>query len=277
MALAYYAMGQKDALLIHAERSLHLSRQLNIHTHMLVSNALLAICHLSADPVSALVHSQNALEQCAFSDPEQYRPILIILEEICRHEAQEPSNHIIDGVFENSLERLPVPRRIEGWLYLAQYWVRMGQNSKAKELAHKANQMATRRKMLTHALRSRRIISALSQDSDSLHAHEQFTDLRTALVEPLSEIEKNQRHAFLCVGIFPLIRSTTPSNLDTHIFYGQHDVYTAIRVVGRGAMATVYLCENTNKERVALKWLTQNHELCADPIRSKKFRATLAL
>ncbi|MEC8381382.1 MAG: hypothetical protein VXZ96_13720, partial [Myxococcota bacterium] len=42
-------------------------------------------------------------------------------------------------------------------------------------------------------------------------------------------------------------------------FHGHHDVYTVIRVIGRGAMATVFLCENSKKERIALKWLTQSH------------------
>ena len=95
-----------------------------MNTHIVVSNALLAICNLPADPISALVYSQNAVEQSNVSDPEQYRSILIVLEEICRLEAGEPSQHVIDDQFENNLQKLPVPRRIEGWLFLAQYWAR---------------------------------------------------------------------------------------------------------------------------------------------------------
>ena len=197
MALAYYAMGQRDALLVHAQRSLHLSRQLNIPTHIVVSNALLAIYHLTTDPISALVYSQNALEQSKHSDPEQYKAILIILEEICKHEAGEPLQNVIDDKFEMTLQHLPVPRRIEGWLFLAQYWIRIGQSEKSTELAKKANEMATRRKMLTHALRARRILSTLDETSVSIQAHEQFTDLRSSLIEPLSEREKvNAMHFY---------------------------------------------------------------------------------
>ena len=52
-----------------------------MNTHIVVSNALLAICNLPTDPISALVYSQNAVEQSNVSDPEQYRSILIVLEE----------------------------------------------------------------------------------------------------------------------------------------------------------------------------------------------------
>ena len=201
MALAYYAMGQTEALRIHAERALHLARQLNIHTHIIVSNALLAICLLSTDPISALVYSQNALEHCNFSDPEQYRPIMMILEEICRQETEEPSNHRIDDAFVAQLEQLPVPRRIEGWLYLAHYWARTAQLDKAKQFAQQANQMASLRKMLTHALRARKLLVYLHKEEDSLVLQDQFIDLRTSLLEQLPEAERIKAMYFYKAGL----------------------------------------------------------------------------
>ena len=84
-------------------------------------------------------------------------------------------------------------------------------------LAQKANQMATRRKMLTHALRSRRILSALGKTNASHQIHEQFTDLRSSLLEPLSEFEKVNAMHFYGAG-FHFEREHQPSD-DTHTLF----------------------------------------------------------
>ena len=73
MALAYYAMGQRDALLVHAQRSLHLSRQLNIPTHC----GQQCTGHLPSynGPHISTRLQPNTLEQSKHSDPEQYKAI----------------------------------------------------------------------------------------------------------------------------------------------------------------------------------------------------------
>jgi tetratricopeptide (TPR) repeat protein len=201
MALAHYAMGQQDATILHAEKALKMARELKIHTHVIVCSALMAIAHSSFDPISALFYSQEAVEHCLIRDPEHYMQIMILLEEICRINAREPSRHNIDSDFVKQIDLLHVPRRIEGWLYLAHYHARNNQKSEAMSLAHKANQTASLRKMLTHSLRARRMLSALDESKSDMRIHEQYTDLRGFLVEPLSEMEQANAIHYYASGL----------------------------------------------------------------------------
>lgn len=189
ISMAHYAAGNHEEMVVYAHKSLRLAKTLNIHTHIIVSSALLAIAE--KDPVDALIFAQRATEHSTYSDPEHYRSIVLILEEICRIEAKQPPLTIINQEFITHIDTLPVPRRIEGWLYLAHFFIRSNNLELAKEFAHKANQTASLRKMLTHALRARQLLCYLLSKGSEPQIHEQYKTLRSFLIKQLPENDQS--------------------------------------------------------------------------------------